>query len=654
MSYSNIKRFLSAALLVAFTAPSGLAMSDYSYYSDMPAKTSMTLQGSAKLTESDNTITLSLRDSDVKQVLRMFADKANLNIIFHKSVKGKVTLDLVNTSLNEAFNLVVQVAGLNYYTQGNTLIVMDRKDADNSAFSKQEMMTFPVKYVNAAKIAEFLNRNVFGMKRAGLSGVDAATVNSATNELIVFGMPSDVAIVEKVIEQFDKEPYTKTFAVNHTTPAEMANMICQVLLPSRGIKSGAKNTFEDKNSSSGNDKDEDDDFFMPVGATGYAAGILTGFAADEEMPSDGASSGSGGATALKLGEGVVACSASSGATGSISAFDVQNLSIAYFPQRGTITLMGGSEAQAQMIEKFIKANDIKQPQAMLEVSIIELNEQGSKEFNNQWQIQSKAWGLSFDGQSSSGGRPGGIGGNYIDAVDYTWFSPDMTKNPYRDGDGNLVLPEQVARNFKSLMPSTTYITWKMNYLIENRKARVLANPKILITNGQESLIDLTQDYVEKVTSEYLTSTANGQGSSGTAQRNYTIGEDLGIKVTLTPFISPEGYVTLNIKPEYSTVAGEVRTASNVIGQTDLDATLLSRRDLDLKNVRIKDGETLILGGMIQETEQKTVNKIPLLGDLPVIGSIFRSTSTSKAKSELIIMITPKIINDGEGTIADSL
>ena len=233
----------------------------------------MTLQGSAKLTESDNTITLSLRDSDVKQVLRMFADKANLNIIFHKSVKGKVTLDLVNTSLNEAFNLVVQVAGLNYYTQGNTLIVMDRKDADNSAFSKQEMMTFPVKYVNAAKIAEFLNRNVFGMKRAGLSGVDAATVNSATNELIVFGMPSDVAIVEKVIEQFDKEPYTKTFAVNHTTPAEMANMICQVLLPSRGIKSGAKNSFEDKDNGNGNGNNVDDDFFMPVGATGYAAGI---------------------------------------------------------------------------------------------------------------------------------------------------------------------------------------------------------------------------------------------------------------------------------------------------------------------------------------------------------------------------------------------
>ena len=176
----------------------------------------------------------------------------------------------------------------------------------------------------------------------------------------------------------------------------------------------------------------------------------------------------------------------------------------------------------------------------------------------------------------------------------------------------------------------------------------------MITNGQESVIDLTQDYVEKVTSEYLTSSTTNQGTMGTAQKTYTIGSDLGIKVTLTPFISPEGYVTINVKPNYSTVAGEVRALGEVKDQTDLVATLLSRRDLDLKNIRIKDGETLVIGGLIQESEQKTVNKVPFLGDLPLVGPLFRSTSTSKAKSELVIMITPKIINDGEDTIADTL
>ena len=170
MRYNHIKRFLSAALLLAFTAPSGIA----EYYNAMePVSNSTVLSGDVKLTDKNERITLSLRDSDLKQVLRMFADKAGMNIVFHNSVKGKVTLDLVNMPINEAFDLVLQIGGLNYYTQNNTLVVIAKTSNDNAAFSKQEMMVFPVKYVSAAKIATFLNKNVFGMKKPGLSGVDA-------------------------------------------------------------------------------------------------------------------------------------------------------------------------------------------------------------------------------------------------------------------------------------------------------------------------------------------------------------------------------------------------------------------------------------------------------------------------------------------------
>ncbi len=661
MGHSNIKRMLAAALLLAFTAPSTLAVSSYSSYDSAPYRSSMLLTGDVKLTDNNDSITLSLRDSDVKQVLRMFADKAGMNIVFHSSVSGKVTLDLVNTPINEAFNLVLQVSGMNYYQQGNTMIVMSKTSPDNAAYSKQEMMVFPIKYVSASKIADFLNKNVFSMKKPGLSSVDAATVNSATNELIIFGMPSDVAIVQKVVEQFDKEPFTKTFAVNHTTPAEMANMICNMLLPARGIMQATPSAGSAGGGNGGGMPlgdgavDRAGEEPMPEGMmTGGAAGIMTGAAADAggEGGGEGGGAAASSSTAMKLGEGVVACSISASATGSVAPFDVQNLSIAYFPQRGTITLMGGSETQAAMIENFIKTNDVKQPQAFLEVSIVELTEQGSKEFQNNWSISSKAWGYQFNGTSSSGGRPGGPYGNWLEGTRYVW--ENITGVPYKDAEGKWVVPNQIAQDIHFLTPSTTYISWTMNYLIENRKARVLANPKIMITNGQESIIDLTEDYVEKVTSEYLTSSVTGTGTTGTAQRNYTIGDDLGIKVTLTPFISPEGYVTLNIKPEYSTIASEVRTAGEVAGQTDLAATLLSRRDLDLKNVRIKDGETLVIGGMIKESEQKTVQKIPFFGDLPLVGPLFRSTSTSKSKNELVIMITPKILNDGEGTIADSL
>jgi type II secretory pathway component GspD/PulD (secretin) len=631
MKYNTIQKLLSAAMLLAFTSSSVMAANTYGAYSNYtssPSKTSINTD--VRLTNSNAKINLSLRDSDVKQVLRMFADKVGMNVVFHTSVSGKVTLDLVDMPINDAFNLVLQIAGLNYYTQNNTLIVVAKDSADNAAFSKQEMMVFPIKYVSAAKIADFLNKNVFGMKKPGMSSIDAATVNSATNEVIIFGMPSDAAIVEKIIAQFDREPITRNFAVNHTTPAEMADMICNMLLPSRGAESA------DKDSS----KEEGESSPMPGIGTGGAAGIITGGAADAE-----GSSGGG----IKLGEGVVACSVSQSAIGSApSAFDVQNLSIAYYTQRGVVTLMGGSEAQAQMIEKFIKMNDVKQPQAYLEMSIVELNEEGSKEFQNNWQVYSENWGVSFSNGKTSGGRPTTPYGTWYDVIDHH-FEPG-----YKAADGTWHPATYQETPYKTQNPFRgSYISWQMSYLIENRKARVLANPKLLITNGQESVIDLTQDYVEKVTSEFLSSSSNGIGATGTVQRTYTIGEDKGIKVTLTPFISPDGYVTMNIKPEYATEAGQVTTLSET-GDRDIAATLLSRRNLDLKNVRIKDGETLVIGGLIQETDQKVVQKIPVLGDLPIIGAAFRSSSTTKTKSELVIMITPKIINDGEGSVADSL
>lgn len=616
MKYNHKQRLLSAALLFAFTVPGCLA--DAVYNAEAYCSSVMDLSSNVKLTDKNNNITLSLRDSDVQQVLRMFADKAGMNIVFHSSVSGKVTLDLVNTPINDAFKLVLDIAGLNYYKQNNTLVIIAKGDSDNASFSKQEMMVFPIKYVSASRIAEFLNSNVFAMQKVGLSSVEAATVNTATNEVIVFGMPSDAKIVEKVIAQLDREPLSKTFVVNHTTPAEMANMICNFLLPSRGTVNGSSSSDSSRSSS----------------------GSATG----------GAASTASGSGDIKLGEGVVACSVAPAAPkSSASSFDVQNLAVSYFPQRGTVTLMGGSEAQMAMVEKFVKENDIKQPQAYLEVSIVELNEQGSKEFTNDWAIQSKAWNFHFNGTSSSGGREGGVGQRVYDVTEHYWIEPSY------DDNGNFLPPQYIAVTGKKPYPggNSSYLSWQMNYLIENSKARVLANPKLLITNGQESVIDLTQDYVEKVTSEFLSSTGTGMGAIGTVQRTYTIGEDKGIKVKLTPFISPEGYVTLNISPEYATEAGQVTTKS-LTGTSDLQATLLSRRNLDLKNIRIKDGETLVIGGMIQEEDSKVVRKIPILGDLPVVGTVFRSTTSRKTKSELVIMITPRIINDGDGAVADNL
>lgn len=582
---------------------------------------SLQLRGDVSFTKKNVPISLSLRDSDVKQVLRMFADKAGMNIIFHSSVNGKVTLDLVDVPLNSAFEMVMEISDLTYVVDGNTVIVA-QSGVEGFNIAKQEMTLLPVKYIDASTLANFLNKNIYGIHKPGFSGSDVAVTNPATNEILIFGTKNDVAIAKKVIDKFDKRPTTTTFKVNHTTPAEMANMVCNLLVPATSGNGGGGGG----GSSSGGGSDSSSDDSDSGSSTGGAAGVVTGFASD----SSGGSSSGGGGGSIALNESTVACTMSSSVSGSsIESLGLQNLSVSYVTQLGTVSVVGGSGKQVEMIRDFILQNDKKQPQAYLEVSILELNEDGQKTFDNQWTMFSSFFNASFNGGqglSSNTQNPMFFAGDGYQVVDYSGDTPKVLYE-VKKGTGPLT------------------IAWAINYLIENKKGRVVANPRIIITNGQESTIDLTSDYVESTESEM---TASATGSFIT--RTYNIGSEAGIKVGITPFISPDGYVTLNIKPEYATIASQV-TASDSAGSY-IAATLLQRRNLDLKNVRIKDGDTLVIGGLIQEEETKTISKIPVLGDLPIVGTVFRSTTSGKKKQEMVIMITPKIITDTEDAVGN--
>lgn len=576
---------------------------------------SLKLKGDVSFVRKNPAISISLRDSDVKQVLRMFADKAGMNIVFHDSVSGNVTLDLVDVPLNRAFEMVMEINDLNYVVDDRTIIVA-KAGTSGFNFAKQDMTLIPVKYVSAAALADFLNKNIYAMHKPGLSDTDIVTTNPVTNELIVFGTKTDVAIAKKVVAQFDKKPQTTTFKVNHTTPAEMADMICNMLLPaSSGATAGGSSGGGGSSSTSETApvKGGDDG-----ASTGGAAGIMTGAAA---AASDSSS--------IALNAGTVVCTLDGQVSGSVSSLGLQNLSVAYYSQLGTVNIIGGSESQIEMIKDFIAETDKKQPQAYLEISIVELNEDGSKTLQNEWKLWSKYFSATFDGESTKTNPlyPTMIKGTGYDIVDTSGDTPEVKYS--------------VA---KYTGPMT--LSYAINYLVRNSKGRVVANPRILITNGEESTIDITQDYVESTESEQSAYTG------GTiATRTYNIASDAGVKVSITPFISPDGYVTMNIKPEYSTILSTV-PATDAVG-TYTAATLLSHRNLELKNIRIKDGETLVLAGMINEEEQKTIGKVPVLGDLPVVGTLFRTTTSEKKKNEMVIMITPKIVTDTEDSVGNA-
>lgn len=170
--------------------------------------------------------------------------------------------------------------------------------------------------------------------------------------------------------------------------------------------------------------------------------------------------------------------------------------------------------------------------------------------------------------------------------------------------------------------------------------KILSSPRIMTLNNQEAKILVgTKD-------AYITSTISqsGTGTAITAQEVNFV--DTGIKLSVTPIISREKFVTMKIKPEISSAEAKLITADDK--KTEIPIVTTSEAET---TIMVKDGVTVIIGGLKKDQRVKTVKKIPVLGDIPLLGYLFRSTSDNLTKTELVILLTPHIMT-GETTFSD--
>lgn len=170
--------------------------------------------------------------------------------------------------------------------------------------------------------------------------------------------------------------------------------------------------------------------------------------------------------------------------------------------------------------------------------------------------------------------------------------------------------------------------------------KVLSSPRITALNNQEAKILVgTKD-------AYITSTTS-QGGSGTSVTSQSVNfVDVGIKLYVTPTINRDNFVTMKIRPEISSATRTDITSQGQVTQIPIVSTSETET-----TVMIKDGITIIIGGLQKDEKTKIVKKIPLLGDIPLIGLAFRSTSDEVKKTELVILLTPHIMS-GESPYTD--
>lgn len=161
-------------------------------------------------------------------------------------------------------------------------------------------------------------------------------------------------------------------------------------------------------------------------------------------------------------------------------------------------------------------------------------------------------------------------------------------------------------------------------LVEAGRARVRSNPRMAAVNGQQADLFIGQTKFIKVSV-----------NTSAGKQEYIQGVDVGVKLQVRPWTGGNGEITVGIQPEVSNISEQEReTGLPVISTRRAETT-----------VRVKDGETVMIGGLTQRQDYRTRTKVPILGDIPILGALFQSAKTSSVNSELVIFVTPHILTD---------
>lgn len=178
--------------------------------------------------------------------------------------------------------------------------------------------------------------------------------------------------------------------------------------------------------------------------------------------------------------------------------------------------------------------------------------------------------------------------------------------------------------------------------ITNGNAKILTDPTLIVQEGQTANVNLTQEVVGNIKREIVRD-ENIATETISAEKD-RVGLTLAVKIER---IDDNGFVSLSVAPVVK--APQAPATINVGGGGSQQIFLVSERSLNSGLIRLRDGQTLILSGIIQDADRTTVSKIPILGDLPLIGSLFRSTNRQNQRNEVIVLLTPQIMDDSENS-----
>jgi general secretion pathway protein D len=263
----------------------------------------------------------------------------------------------------------------------------------------------------------------------------------------------------------------------------------------------------------------------------------------------------------------------------------------YVDDRINMLVVRDTPEVIRVAEKMVAANDLPDPEVMLDLEIIEINRSRLQEL-----------GINYPSQLSISNRS---------TVTLEALLNDVTER------------NTIVTSYNGISPSLIFrkTTGDIN---------ILSNPRIRVKNNEKAHIEVG-DKIPLIT----TTVVSGNATSSAQSIQYL---DVGLKLDIQPKVSIDNYVNIQLGLQVNSLGNQVTTINGApvfqIGSRNANTVL-----------RLKDGETQILGGLISDDERESANKLPGLGDIPFLGRLFSNNSKNKQKTEIVLVVTPHIISN---------
>ena len=367
---------------------------------------------------------------------------------------------------------------------------------------------------------------------------------------------------------------------------------------------------------------------IPLGDSASDAAAIT-----PASNTPGGNAGGGGAGAGTGGAPAVTAGGSSGAVSFVSVLRsvlTKTGEIALEPRTNSIVVTDIPEVFPQ-VEQIIAELDKKAPQVMIEAQIVEID---TDKINN----LGLEWGGSDGtlGQFNAGSRDVAFPFNITNNLKATHFFDPVTNWVSALGGStsgsNSSSTNLLGNSVQLGTLNLSQLQIILRALVSNSQARYLSKPKIMTLNNKSAIIEIAS---QQAVGHMI---QNSGGSSLTSSVSAAERYNTGLVLKVTPQVNKDGYITMLVQPSYTDIqASPISTASNPV----YDPVTRGASSL----VRVRNGQTLVMGGLLRSVENKTVRKVPLLGYIPIIGWLFTSSVDQRSNTDLVIFLTPTIVSD---------